>query len=58
MRSRAEIMEALNDGIGPFTDEATQQSKTLDAILEVLLDIRDLQSALNERTPGSKIADR
>jgi hypothetical protein len=48
MRSRTEILEALNDGIGPFTEETVQQSRTLEAILEVLLDIRDMQAAFGE----------
>lgn len=62
MRSRAEILTALNDGVSPFTDASDVQARTLDAILETLLDIRDLQAALNEsllkakptvkRTPG------
>jgi hypothetical protein len=48
MRSRQEILGALNDGVSPFTEPSVIQAKTLEAILETLLDIRDLQSALNE----------
>ena len=48
MRSRQQILDALNDGISPFTEASDVQAKTLDAILETLLDIRDLQLALNQ----------
>ena len=48
MRSRAEILQQLNDGVGPFTEETVQHSRMLEAILEVLLDIRDLQAASDD----------
>jgi hypothetical protein len=54
MRSREQILESLNDGIGPFTEASVIQAKALEAILETLLDIRDLQLALNERPPKPK----
>ena len=56
MRTRREILDALNDGISPFTEENVQQSKTMEAILEVLLDIREMQSQLNDKLAKSKSA--
>jgi hypothetical protein len=54
MRSRAEILASLTDSISPFTEVPDVQAKTLDAILETLLDIRDLQSKLNDRLMSVK----
>jgi ferritin-like metal-binding protein YciE len=54
MRTRREILDALNDGISPFTEETAQQSKMLEAILEVLLDIREMQSQLSEKLAKSR----
>jgi hypothetical protein len=54
MRSRAEILGELNDGVSPFTEPSVIQAKTLEVILETLLDIRDLQSTLNESLVKAK----
>ena len=53
MRSRQQILESLTGNISPFTEASDIQAKTLEAILETLLDIRDLQSALNDKLSGS-----
>jgi hypothetical protein len=54
MRTRQEILDALNDGVSPFTEETIQQSKILEAVLEVLLDVRELQSQVNEKLSKAK----
>jgi hypothetical protein len=54
MRPRQQIIESLNEGIGPFTEASVVHSKALEAILETLLDIRDLQSALDEKLLKAK----
>lgn len=51
MRPRKQIVEFL-DKAGPLTPAGALSLKVQEATLEVLLDIRDLQIAFNERLLG------
>jgi hypothetical protein len=54
MKSRDELTQHLTKGTGPLTQMSQLHFKALEAILETLLDIRELQSAFNERLLGPK----
>jgi hypothetical protein len=47
MRPKKEILDTMYEGLGPTTQVSHYQSKALEAILEVMLDIRDLQLEMN-----------